>query len=103
MTMQLQITQKGALYRAECAKCGASLYVHEWATWDNNNDRDALRDGTYQCDQCSGRADPETFQYCGRQYAARYTMPGYLDCTDWNYGPNKRRLIRETRDLYGEG
>lgn len=102
--MEMQVTQKGALYCADCARCGASLYVHEWATWDNNNDRDALKAGTYACDHCAtGTADPETFTYCGRQYAARYSMPGYLDCTDWSFGPNKRRLIRETRDMYGEG
>lgn len=103
MTMQIELTRKGALYAADCRKCGASLYAHEWAHWNNNEARDMLRDGTYACDQCAtGTADPETFTECGRQYAARYSMPGYLDCTDWSFGPNRRVLLREIRDMYGE-
>lgn len=102
--MKLQVTQKGALYSADCNYCGATLYVHEWATWDNNEGRDALQAGTLRCDQCAhGTADPETFLDHGRKhYAARYSAPGYLDCTDWHYGTNRRALIREVRDLYGE-
>ena len=100
--MQLQITRKGALYCADCAKCGATLYAHEWAHQYNNDDRDALQAGTAQCDQCSGHADPDTFHACGRQYAARYSASGYLDCTDWTYGANLRKLTREVRDMYGD-
>lgn len=101
--MQAEITQKGALYSCECAKCGATLYSHEWATWDHNETRDAMQAGTYRCDQCSiGRADPETFgQVPGAHYAGRLSMPGYLDCTDWTYSRNRRALLRELRDLYG--
>ena len=99
--MELELTNKGALYCADCAKCGATLYAHEWAHAYNNDDRDALQAGTYRCDQCGGFADPETFASCGRQYAARYSAPGYMDCTEWTFGRNKRQLIREVRDLYG--
>lgn len=101
--MQIELTRKGALYSCECAKCGATLYCHEWATWENNATRDAMQAGTYRCEQCSaGRADPETFSALpGKWYAARYSMPGYLDCTDWQFGKNKRALIREVRDMYG--
>jgi hypothetical protein len=99
--MQLQITPKGATYCADCAKCGATLYSHEWATGYNNDDRDALRDGSYVCSECGGHADPETFTDCGRQYAARYSAPGYMDCTDWAYGRNKRELLRTVREIYG--
>ncbi len=103
MHMQIELTPKGALYCAECDRCSATLYAHEWAHAHNNDDRDALQAGTYRCDQCgTGKADPETFHDCGRQYAARYSAPGYLDCTDWNYGRNKRQLIRELRDMYGD-
>ena len=98
--MKLELTRKGALYCADCAKCGATLYAHEWAHQYNNDDRDALQDGTYQCDQCSGHADPETFTDCGQQYAGRYSASGYLDCTDWSYGRNKRKLAKELRDMY---
>ncbi len=98
--MQLELTRKGALYCADCAKCGATLYSHEWAHGYNNDDRDALLAGTYRCPDCGGSADPETFTDCGKQYAARYSAPGYLDCTEWNYSPNKRTLIRTVRDMY---
>lgn len=103
MSMQLEMTQKGALYCAECNRCSATLYSHEWADQYNNEGRDALQAGTYRCDRCAtGTADPDTFMYCGQQYAARYSMPGYLDCTDWSYGKNKRLLARELRDMYGD-
>jgi hypothetical protein len=98
--MQLQITQKGRLYSCECAKCGTSMYSHEWATWDNNEMRDAMEEGTALCQHCGGRADPETFWDCGMQYAGRYSAPGYLDCTDWTFDTNKRRLERELRAMY---
>lgn len=32
--------------------------------------------------------------------AARYSMPGCLDCTDWTYGANLRTLRREVRNTY---
>ena len=99
--MQLQVTQKGALYCADCRKCGATIYSHEWTTWDNNDTRDALQAGTMRCPECSGTADPETFRDCGRQYAARYSAPGYMDCTDWCYGKNKRQLMRAVRAMHG--
>jgi hypothetical protein len=98
--MQLQITQKGRLYVCDCSKCGQTLFSHEWATWDNNNTRDAMQDGTMPCSDCSGRADPETFHDCGMQYAGRYSAPGYLDCTEWNFDTNKARLIKTLRDMY---
>jgi hypothetical protein len=102
--MELYLTPKGALYTADCDRCGASIYVHEWATPDNNADRDAMQAGTLGCPECAiGRADPETFHAHGRKhYAARYSANGYMDCTDWHYGTNKRELIREVRDMYGE-
>ena len=102
MTMELQLIKKGALYTADCTKCGANLYTHEWADIDHNERRDAMEVGTLRCDQCAiGCADPETFSLLGRSYyAGRYSMPGYLDCTDWLYGKNKRKLIKELRDMY---
>lgn len=105
MTMQLEITSKGALYTCECAKCGAPLYTHEWANFDHNERRDAMQAGPLACDQCAtGRADPDTFGPMpgGKYYAGRYSMPGYLDCTDWDYGRNLSGLKRELRDMYGD-
>lgn len=101
--MKLEITPKGALYTCECDRCGATLYTHEWATWDHNERRDAMENGSLRCDECPGKANPETFgPMPGKYYAARYSAPGYLDCTDWTYGRNKRALIREVREMYGD-
>jgi len=102
--MQLEVTRKGALYLADCDHCGNTLATHEWADWDHNDRRDAMEAGTLRCNECSrGKAAPDTFhQAKGTWYAARYTMPGYLDCTLWHYDTNRRRLERDVRDTYGE-
>jgi hypothetical protein len=100
--MKLELLKKGALCAADCRKCGATLYCHEWATWDNNDMRDAMQNGTAQCPECHGTVDPETFTDCGRQYACRYSAPGYLDCTEYSYGKNKRKLMRDVREMYGD-
>ena len=101
--MDLYIYPKGALYSADCDKCGRTIFVHEWTTDDFNGDRDAMQAGTLCCPDCSGRADPGTFHKASRpHYAGRYSADGYMDCTDWHYGTNKRELERELRDMYGE-
>lgn len=100
--MEMQIFKKGALYTAECAKCGSTAYSHEWAHADHNDRRDAMHAGTLRCDVCSvGTVDPKTVTDCGRQYAGWYSMPGYLDCTELHYSKNLRELRRELRAAYG--
>lgn len=99
--MQMFIYQKGALYCAECDTCGTTMYTHEWVNDDHNERRDAMEAGTLRCDECArGRATG--FMYLGRQYAGRYSAPGYMDCTDYSYSANKRKLTKELRDMYGE-
>ena len=100
--MEMYIYQKGRLYAADCAKCGATHYAHEWITDDLNGERDAMQEGTLRCDECGGTIDGETFTNCGRQYAGRYSADGYMDCTEWHYGRNRRALERELRDMYGD-
>ncbi len=100
--MQMQIIQKGALYSADCRRCGCTNYTHEWINDDHNDRRDAMETTGVPCDECSGTTEPATFHYCGRQYAGRYSAPGYMDCTSWSYDPSKARLARELRDMYGE-
>lgn len=101
--MQLMIYNKGALYSADCRKCGITMFSHEWYHSDNNDRRDAMEKGTLVCDECGGNADPETFYACPRpQYAGLYSAPGYMDRTDVHYGPNKRKLRAELRDMYGD-
>lgn len=100
--MQLTTYKKGALYCADCAKCGATMYSHEWGHCDNNEMRDALENGTAHCADCGGRADPDTFQSLGRQYACHYSAPGYMDQTDYMYGKNRRVLEREVKQMFGD-
>ena len=100
--MKPEITQPGALYACECARCGATLYTHEWADFDHNERRDAMEAGTLRCDQCPGFADPDNFgPMRGKYYAARLSMPGYLDCTDWTYGTDRAALLLELQEMYG--
>lgn len=100
--MSLKIYSKGTLYSADCAKCGATQYAHEWVSDDPNGDRDAMQAGKYRCNDCGGSTDPETFHEHKRSYAGRYSADGYMDCTDWRFDTNKRRLARELRDMYGQ-
>ena len=97
--MQLQIFKRGRLATCECAKCGATNYWHEWA--DDGQAEDLK---TARCQECHGMNDPETYWESRSRnwYAGRYSAPGYMDCTDWNYGKNYRKLARELREMYGD-
>jgi len=100
--MKPETTQKGALYSCECAACGATLYSHEWATFDHNERRDAMEAGTLRCDECSrGRADADTFGRLADAHAARLSMAGYLDCTEWLFGADPDALRAELLEMYG--
>lgn len=101
--MKLYCYDKGALHSTDCADCGATIFHHEWIG-DYETRPEALRDGSAPCPHCcGGHADPKTFmRHRGLHYVARYSADGYMDCTDWHYGANKRALLREVRDLYGE-
>jgi len=101
--MEIEVLRKGALYSADCARCGVTLFSHEWADYDHNERRDAMENGTLRCDDCcTGTADASTFAKLRNQYAGRYSAPGYLDCTPWEYDTNVRRLERTLRELYAE-
>jgi hypothetical protein len=101
--MKPEITQKGALYSCECERCGATLYTHEWADFDHNERRDAMEAGVLRCGECPrGRADAETFGRLADAHAARLSMSGYLDCTEWLYGSNPDALRAELLEMYGE-
>lgn len=79
------------------------MHTHEWVNDDHNSRRDAMENGTLRCEHCgTGVADKLTFERLpGKYYAGRYSAPGYLDCTDWIYNCNLRKLKRELRELYG--
>ena len=101
--MTCHIYPKGNTYSGDCAKCGCTHTIHEWIADDFNGERDAMQDGTLRCPECSGTIDADTFLECGRQYAGRYSADGYIDCTDWHFDANKRRLERDLREMYGNG
>jgi hypothetical protein len=62
-----------------------------------------MEDGTLRCDECSrGRADADTFGRLADAHAARLSMPGYLDCTDWMFGDDPDALRAELLEMYGE-
>lgn len=98
MAMEMQITKKGRLATIECARCRQTATWHEWADEGQAED---LKDRN--CQDCGGMMDKETFWYSPSRnwYAGRYSMPGYLDCTEWHYGKNLRKLEKELRDFYG--
>jgi DNA-directed RNA polymerase subunit RPC12/RpoP len=98
--MQIWISKKGALYSCDCSKCGQTNYSHEWVS-DTMRNQASEWEGV-ACDECGGQMKAETFYYCGRQYAGRYSASGYLDCTEWHYGANLRNLKRELRAMYGD-
>ncbi len=100
--MEMRIYKKGALYAADCEKCGRTNYTHEWITDDHNERRDAMQEGTARCEECGGAIDADSFVECGQQYAGRYSADGYMDCTDWHFDTNKKRLEKELRDCYGD-
>ena len=100
--MEMDIVRKGATYCCECNKCGCTMYTHEWVDDDHNARRDAMQAGSLRCDECTGRADSATFTKLPDQYAGRYSAPGYLDCTAWEFDTNKRGLERSLREMYGE-
>lgn len=97
--MKMQITRKGRLATIECAKCGQTIYWHEWVSDGQAED---LKD--WACPECGRKADTETYWESRSRnwYAGRYSAPGYLDCTEWNYSKNLRKLKAELRDYYGE-
>ena len=98
--MELQITRKGTLATVDCSRCGSTIYTHEWASCDFNNERDAMQKNTIWCVECNGKGDRTTYVESKNVYAGRYSAPGYLDCTDWHYDTNKRRLEKELRAMY---
>jgi hypothetical protein len=67
--MEIETIGKGATYSAECSKCGATMFTQEWVYDDHNERRDAMENGTLRCDECNGRADPDTFTKERDQYA----------------------------------
>lgn len=94
--MELELIRKGTLASCECEKCGCTNYWHEWIDCGGADDLPNSR-----CTECGGKMDKETYWEGKGWYAARYSAPGYLDCTDWHYGRNKRKLVAEVDELYG--
>ena len=97
--MDLHIYQKGRLASCECERCGTTAYWHEWTSDGQAED---LKTG--RCPECGGALDPETYWESRSRnwYAGRYSANGYLDCTDYQYGKNARKLAKELRDMYGD-
>lgn len=98
--LQPYITRKGTLVSADCPHCWTLVSCHEWATDNFNEIRDALEAGKAICPECGNHTDTASYVDHGRKYyAGRLSADGYLDCTDWEYDTNLRRLKKTLRDL----
>jgi hypothetical protein len=95
--MILETIKKGTIYSADCQKCGVTNFWHEWLSDVSSEDFTKT-----QCEHCYGVIGGEPFKHPRKEYACRYTEPGYLDCTPWEYDSNRRRLEKMVRDIYGE-
>jgi hypothetical protein len=97
--MQMQIIRKGYHATIECEKCGTTNHWHEWISDGSSADM-----VDHACDECGGNMDPDTLWVSPKQtwYAGRYSAPGYMDCTEWMFDTNMRRLEKELRVLYGD-
>ena len=97
--MELFTYQKGRLASCDCGKCGATNYWHEWTSEGQADDLKKSR-----CNECGSALNPDTYweSRSRNYYACRYSAPGYMDCTEFQYGTNLRKLEREVRNMYGE-
>lgn len=101
--MRMYIYPKGRTLSGDCAKCRCSTWLHPDTRNDYAHDCAAITQGALRCDHCAdGIIDPETVVDHGNMYAGRYSANGYMDCTEWSYGHNRRALTRELRDMYGD-
>lgn len=95
--MEIETIRKGTVYEADCQKCGCTNFWHEWVHGGQGSEL-----AEYPCDQCGHKIGNEPIKHPRKEYACRYSAPGYLDCTDWNYGTNRRILENDTRAMYGD-
>lgn len=51
-------------------------------------------------DYCDGK--PQSIEFIGEQWAARYSAPGYSDCTDWVLADTEEEAIAECEQMYGD-
>ncbi len=44
----------------------------------------------------------QSIEFIGEQWAARYSAPGYMDCTDWALGDTEAEARDECVTIYGD-
>lgn len=74
----------------------------EWFIYENEYGETCIIDHEYMNDipeECISRVEKQRAE----GWCARYSAPGYLDCTDWT-GPfeTEEEAIEECRALYGD-
>jgi hypothetical protein len=95
--MEPEILRKGNLYSCDCQHCGATNYWHEWHSEGSSDDL-----WQQQCEECCkqlGESPDDATQCKGKYYAGRMSMPGYLDCTQWEYETSLARLKKSLREM----
>lgn len=44
----------------------------------------------------------DSIEFIGEKFAACYSAPGYMDCTDWMLGDTEEEAIAECKEMYGD-
>lgn len=84
--MQLELTNKCPHIRVYLADGGTCYYPGKWFTVDD----------------IRSIHPTEAIELTGLGYLARFSAPGYLDATDWCFGTNRRALIADVKQFYGD-
>ena len=97
--MKLETMPAGTLYELDCPHCLTSNYWHEWIDEGQGSELH-----TEVCTECGRpmKADEEDVTRSENMFACRFSAPGYMDCTDWSYGPDRAELEAEVNDMYGD-
>lgn len=82
--MHLDITDKEHGYRAETRE---GIYYYPLGTLSPDEIASEWGDKLESLEEIYG-------------YFGRFSAPGYLDCTEWSFDTNKRRLKADLMDMY---
>ena len=83
--MKKQIEDARGSFEVTCED-GSVFYVSAWDA-ESTSDFNAMRPEAYT-------SSVQSVRVLTTGYLARLSAPGYLDCTDWEYGTDKHRLLR---------
>ena len=97
--MKLEVTAAAPTRHVDCPRCCTTIYEHA-----PSSEVSFGEDGGFECPQCGHQVEVDPTDIITEdkpQYAARYSAPGYMDCTDWWYGKDLEKLKAEVDEAYG--